>query len=301
MSSWELRHPSLPDVAVADRVHLAGRLDVVAGAVELEPALVGHVGAGLDAQQQFLRLGVFLPRVVAVVGDDRRDVQLLRDVEQAVADPRLDLEAVVHQLEEVVLRAEDVAPLGGGLERLFFLAEPEPGLHLARRAAGGRHQAPGVLADELLVRAGPLGEPAFGERPRRDLEEVEQALLVLGPDRLVHVGAGRGDVVLLLVRLAPQDLAGIVAAFRCDVGLDADDRGDAGVHGLPVELGGAEQVAVVGHRHVRHAQGLDLFEQVLEPRRAVQHRVLGVHVQVSVRKVPLGRGRRGCRHEPTAS
>ena len=51
-------------------------------------------------------------------------------------DAALDAEAVVHDLGEEVLLAEDVAELGGGLHGLVVLAEPQPGLHLA--ATGSR-------------------------------------------------------------------------------------------------------------------------------------------------------------------
>ena len=105
------------------------------------------------------------------------------------------------------------------------------------------------------------------------------------PDRLVQVGAGGGDVVLLLVRLAPQDPLGVGPLLGGHVGLDADHRGDARGRGLAVELGGGVHVAVVRHRHVRHALRLDFLEQLLEPGGAVQHRVFGVHVQVSERGV----------------
>jgi hypothetical protein len=219
---------------------------------------------------------------MAVVGDHRRDGELPADLDEPFADPGLDVEAVVHQLKEVVLLAEDVLVLGGGLERLLLLAEPEPGLQLARGAAGGGHQAGRVLGQDLLVHPRVFGHPALGVGPGRELEQIVQALVVPGPDRLVQVRAGGGDVVPLLVRLAPQDAVGVPPALRRDVRLDADDRGDAGVLGLPVELGRAEHVAVVGHRHVRHLVPGDLPEQLLEPGGTVEHRVLGMHVQVGV-------------------
>ena len=294
ISSCEFRQPSCQTSLLLIAYISCRRLDVVAGAVELEPVRVGQGLAGLDAQQQVVGLRVLFPAVVGVVGDDRGDVELPGDVEEALADPRLDVDAVVHQLEEVVLLAEDVLPLRGGLERLGLMAEPQPGLDLAGRAAGGGHEALRVLGDQLLVHPGPLDQPALGVGPARELEQVVQALVVPRPDRLVQVGAGGGDVVPLLVRLAPQDAAGVVPPFRGDVGLDADDRRDPVFLGLPVELGRAEHVAVVGHRHVRHALGLDLFEELLQPGGTVEHRVLGVHVQVGVR----GCGRRGFRHEP---
>src|SRR5262249_59960029 len=52
------------------------------------------------------RLG--LTGVVRVVGDDGRDVELPTDLDEALADLLLDGQAVVHQLEEVVVPAEDV-------------------------------------------------------------------------------------------------------------------------------------------------------------------------------------------------
>ena len=56
-----------------------------------------------------------------------------------------------------------------------------------------------------------------------------------------------------------------------------------GGRGLAVEVVGAEHVAVVGHRERRHAQRGGLGEQVVEPGGAVEHGVLGVHVQVDER------------------
>ncbi len=281
----------LPKVAVVDGVHLVGGLDEIAGAVEPEPVRVGQALPGLDAQEHVVGHGVLLTRVMRVVGDHRRDAELLADLGQAVADPALDVDAVVHQLEEVVLLAEDVLPLGGGFERLVDLAEAQPGLQLTRRAPGGGHQPGRVLREDLLVHPRPLGQHALGVGAGRELEQVVQALVVPRPDGLVQVGAARGDVVLLLVRLAPQDPGGVAPGLGRDVGLDADHRRDARVLGLPVELRGPVHVAVVRHRHVRHALVLDLGEQVLQPGGSIEHGVLGVHVQVSERRT-------GSRHDP---
>ena len=174
-----------------------------------------------------MRLGVGLLAVVGVVGDDRRDAQLLADLDEPVADPGLDVEAVVHQLEEVVLLAEDVLVLGGGPQRFVVLAEPQPGLHArptgSRWRPSGRPTCSAMIS--LSIRAYLVSQPSANER-RGELEQVVQALVVPGPDRLVQVGAGGGDVVPLLVRLAPQDAVLVAPVLRRDVRLDADDRGD---------------------------------------------------------------------------
>src|SRR5262249_27399778 len=67
---------------------------------------------------------------------------------------------------------------------------------------------------------------------------------------------------------------------------------DSGRRRLRPEVVGAVDVAVVGDGHGRHAGLLALDEQVLEPGGAVQHGVLGVHVEVRERAVsPVSRRR----------
>jgi hypothetical protein len=47
-----------------------------------------------------------------------------------------------------------------------------------------------------------------------------------------------------------------------------------------VEVDGAEQLAVIRHGQGRHAHAGGLGEQVIDPGGPVEHRVLGVHVEV---------------------
>ena len=129
----------------------AGGLDVVAVAVEREPlarAVAGrdvHRAAGVDAEQVLLGRRVLLVDVVGVVGGEQRDPEVLGQPQQAVADPVLDGEAVVHQLEEVVVPAEDVLEVGGRLAGRVVVAVAQVDLDLARRAAGGADHALAVL------------------------------------------------------------------------------------------------------------------------------------------------------------
>ena len=286
----------LPFLVGERRAHLLRGLQVVARAVELEPAGIGHVGPGLHAQQHLVRLRVRLDRVVRVVGDHERQVQLFRDAPQAVADPLLDAEPVVHDLDEEVAGPEDVPVGGGRLDRLRVLAEPEPGLHLAARAAGGRDDSPGVRGDQLAVHPR-LAEVAFQRGQGGQPEQVVHALGGLREHGHVRVGARAGHVVVLLRRGAPAHRLAVPAVLRGDVGLDADDRLDPGLGGLGPEIVGPVEVAVVGHGHGGHALALALGEHVLQPRGPVQHRVLGVHVQVRKPILVAGVVRCGCRHE----
>ena len=78
------------------------------------------------------------------------------------------------------------------------------------------------------------------------------------------VGAAAGDVVLAAV--GPAHPGPVVpGGVRGEVGLHADDRLDPGGVGLPVEVVGAEDVAVVGHRQRRHAHLGGPLEQLAQP------------------------------------
>ena len=59
--------------------HLRGRLNVVAGAAELEAVRVHESLAGLHAQHRLMRRRLGLQHVVAVIGHQRRQVQLAAD------------------------------------------------------------------------------------------------------------------------------------------------------------------------------------------------------------------------------
>jgi hypothetical protein len=287
----------LPLGVGGDRAHLGRGLDVIAAAVELEPAGVGQVGPGLHAQQHLMRLRVAGAGVVRVVGDDEREREVGRDRAQAVTDLALDVQAVVHDLDEEIARAEDVAVAGGRVDGLLVLAELEPGLYLAGRAAGGGDDARGVGGKQLAVHPR-LAEEALQGGERGQPEQVVHALGGLGEQRHVGIRAGPGDVVGGLGGAAPAHRLAVLAVLGGDVGLDPDHRLDAGRGGLRPEVVGTVEVAVVGHGDGRHAILLALGEQVLQPGRAVQHRVLGVHVQVDERGPAP---RRGSRHVDTAS
>ena len=100
--------------------HLGRRLQVVLGALELEPLRVGEQRAGLHAQQRVVRDGVLAVRVVAVVGGEQRRADAPGDLDQLRVGPVLVGEAVVLQLDEEVVAAEDVLEPGGpplGLRR----------------------------------------------------------------------------------------------------------------------------------------------------------------------------------------
>src|SRR5690606_14300342 len=282
--------------------HLGGALEVVALAPEREPVaalLVGGLverGARLHAQQRLVRVGVLGLGVVQVVGRQQRGPELLAQPDEVGQRAPLDLQPVVHDLDEEVVLAEDVLQLAGGAARLVVLAEPQPGLDLARGAAAGRDQPLRVGLHELAVDARPLAELALERGERAHPEQVVHAGGVLGQQRHVRVRAARGHVVGALGLVAPPHTALVEpAGARRHVRLDADDRLDVELLGGAPEVVGAEQVAVVGGGQRGLAEPLRLGEQLLHPCGAVQHRVLGVDVEVD-EVVGAARARGG--HDP---
>ena len=221
--------------------HLGRRLEVELLGVELEPVRVVAGRARLDAEQRVVGLGVVLVDVVAVVGGQQRGADPLGDLDQLGVRLVLLGEAVVLQLDEEVVPAEDVLEPGGGLDGAVEVALEEPLADEAAEAAAGGDQALPVLLEELEVEAGLVEEPVE-VGGRRDLDEVLVALgrlrqqgqvedLVFGPAGPVVPGAGD------------------------EVPLHADDRRDPGLLGRGVEVEDAVHVAVVGDADRRLAVG----------------------------------------------
>ena len=115
---------------------------------------------------------------------------------------------------------------------------------------------------------------------RGELDEIAVALRGLGKD---------GEVVVELfpplplparvVDTAPPDGA-LVTRLRRHVGLCADNGRDAARPALLVEVEDAVHVAVIGDRQGGLAVGHRGRNQLSDPRRAVEHRVLGMGMQV---------------------
>ena len=101
---------------------------------------------------------------------------------------------------------------------------------------------------------------------------------VLGQQR--HVGVHLTRVVVADRLPAERGALALVPGARREVALHADDRLDPVRLGLAPELVGAEDVAVVRHRQRRHPHPGGLREQGVQPGRTVEHRELGVRVQV---------------------
>ncbi len=259
--------------------HLGGRLQVVLGPLELEALGVRQQRTRLHAQQRVVRLVVVLVGVVAVVGGEQRRADLLGDLDQLRVRVALGRQAVVLQFDEQVVPPEDVLQPRRLGQRALLVAVQQRLQHVPTEAPGGGDQAFGVLLQQLPVHPR-LVVVALHEGEAGQLDEVLVAGLVLGQ---------QGEVVVEL-RAALGVAAGVVDApasggtFRTmimgHVGLGADDRLDALLVALAVEVERAVHVAVIGDADRRLAVTDGFGDEFVEPGRAVEHRELGVDVEV---------------------
>jgi hypothetical protein len=248
--------------------------------VELEAPLVREGRSGLDAQQRRLRLLIAGLREVRVVGREVGRPKVSREPYEVRHDAALDLGAVVHQLDVVVLASEDVLHLPRGLQRGVVLPEAHPSLNLARGAPRRADQSARVSIQEVPIDSG-LVELALEGRERAHAKQVVEPGVVASPEGRVRVCAGRGDVVGRLGLVAPLDPRAVrTRRPGGDVGLEPDDRLDSRRPRLGPEVVRAEQESVVRDPHRGLAKALSLGEEVVHARRAVEHRVVRVHVQV---------------------
>ncbi|MEI9998625.1 MAG: hypothetical protein WDO13_05390 [Verrucomicrobiota bacterium] len=231
------------------------------------PVFVGELRAGLDAEQDVVRLGVVLAHVVDVVGRDDLQPELLRVLAQLGDHDLLLRHAVVGDLEVKVARREDRLEVVDRFLRVFRPAGDDVARDLAGQARAGADETARMLREDFLVDAR-LVVHALEVRRGDELDQVAVALLVLGQEQEMSRGLPR------VAGLAVQ------AAARREVDLAPDDRLDVDLAALLVKFDRAEEIAVVaqgqrGHLQLRRSRG-----QLRNPARTVEQAVLGVDVEM---------------------
>ena len=189
-----------------------------------------------------MRLGVFRLDVVRVVGRHERQPRPPCDLDEAGANRVLVRDAVVLQLEKVVVVAEDLRVLARDRLRGVEVAAHDRLRQLTAEARGEADQTLGVLGEDLLVDAR-LVVVALEMRRAHELDEVA----------IPGVVARQQDQV---ARIAVDTSLAIGARARRHVHLAAEDRVDLRGARRRVEVDRAVQDAVVGDRHRSLAHGL---------------------------------------------
>ena len=225
-----------------------------------------------------MRACIFPAQVVRVVGDDDRDFGLLREPVDRGGEAFVLLQAVVLNLEEEVVLAENVR-VGQGQAAGVVVAVREDGLvHVAAQARRHGNQTLRVARQQVFINPRLVVE-ALEIGGRNQVDEIAVAFLALAQQHQVVVAVG--------IR------ARFVALLR-DVHLAADHRLDALRPRGIVELHGAEEVAVVGHRHRGHLLLRYRVDQLADFAGSIEQRIVGVAMKVYERLIrhslPAGGG-----------
>jgi hypothetical protein len=148
----------------------------------------------------------------------------------------------------------------------WYIDDAEELRHVPAEAPGGRDEALAVLREELRVHAGLVVE-ALAVGTGGELHEIAVPDITLGEDRHVIpavVAPGRP----------------VEPATGRQVRLDADDRLDPDVAGRRREVDDPVHDSVVGDRHRGLPIVADRGDEVGHPRRTIEHRELGVDVEM---------------------
>ena len=234
--------------------------------VELPALRVLEQVARLDAQQCVVSDCVLVAEVVDVARRHERQAGRCSELRELRVDPLLLRETGVLDLDVRRVAAEDLrepVEIGGGVLPAAFL---ERLADATREATRQRDDPLRVPLEELPVDAR-LVVVALEVAERRELDEVAVALVRLGEQRQVRVALRLPVPVVRDVHLAPEE------------------RLDAHLAALAVELDGAGERAVVGERDGGHLQLGGPSGQRGDAASAVEDRVLGVDVEVDERRL----------------
>ena len=243
------------------------------GALEVEAVVVPHpvrvepVLLEADAEEDVVRLVILGAKEVRVVRGHDRQADGLGQLEDLGVQLALVAGGVGLHLEEVPV-LEDLGVPGGDRLGVVEAVGQQVRRDLPGHAGAGDDDA-GVVAGEDLAVDARLAVESLGVPDRGELDQVAVALEVTGEQHEVVVRPLAGGVAGALAPVA-----------RGDVRLHADDRLHARLARLLLKFPGRVQIAVV-----RDGQG-GLFEllrpgnQVFDPVRAVEERILGMAVQV---------------------
>ena len=250
--------------------HLLGRLEEELVRVELPVRRVLERVARLDAEKRLVRERVVGVEVVDVTGRHEREPRLGGERDQLRVHLLLLGEPGVLELDVGRVAPEDLdeaIEIRAGVLRPPLRERPR---HAAREASGERDDPLRVALEELPVDAR-LVVVALEVAERRELDQVRVTLVRLGEKREVRVA----------LRLRVPVVG--------DVDLTADDRLDARLAGLAVELDRAGKRAVIRERHGRHLEARRLLDETGNATRPVEDRVLRVDVQVDEGRAATGR------------
>ena len=107
----------------------------------MHSAFALHHFPGADAKHHVMRVMIVAAQEMNIVRRDQTDTEVLGDFRQHRVAPFLLLHPVIVELDEEILRAEDVAILRCGLGRLLNVVRLDGGVHFPSQTSTQADQA----------------------------------------------------------------------------------------------------------------------------------------------------------------
>jgi len=248
--------------------HFIRRAKIELVRAEPHAVLVFEGFAGLDTQQDFVRLRIFTVYVVAVIRGDKRDGKFAAQFNERLIDDGLFRQAIFHDFKEKILGSEDLPVFSGRLPGGILVSPQEKTGNFAMQTSAQTDQSLMMLLQNLFINPGLIVE-SLKVAGRGQLHEILVPLHVFNENDQM---SGRFTGMMAVF---------IEPTLRCDIKFAADNGLDPILVGPLIKADGSEHVAVIGHRNGRHLVFPGLFQQIVKADGTVQQAVLRMDVKMN--------------------
>ena len=221
--------------------HLLRRFHIILSALVAHTILVLQLLAGLDAEQNVVRLGVRRQRVMHVVRRHQLNAGLRAHAQKLLVDDLLVGDPMILQFQEEIALAENLLVLQRDLFALVVHAAHQITRYFPRKAGAQRNDALVVLLQNFLIDTRFVIVTLHKAR-RDDLDQIGIADVVFRQQHQMIVSVLTAGILTVkpgiwrIVHLAPEDWLDTLRARR------------------PVKVDHAVHCAVVGDRRAVHAK-----------------------------------------------
>ena len=149
-------------------------------------------------------------------------------------------------------------------------------------------QSFGMLAEELVIDTRLVVE-AFEKTGGDELDEIVITLEIFAKENEMIAAAGAGlKIIAIFGGDGARFFAAIVAAALSDIDFAADDGLNVALAGFIEEIGGGEEVAVIGDGYRRHFLARRFVEELGGFARSIEKTVIRMDVQVNELRITHG-------------
>ncbi len=264
-----------------DSKHLVRRFEIELVRWKFHPALVAHRLAGLNAQQNFLGVRVFVMQVMAVVGRHQRNPGLFRKPHQMRIHTLLDLQSLILNLQKEILFSKYIAQAVCILASAIVFLFDHRFRHRTLQTRRQRNQPAAVFGEQIVVNARLVVE-TFQEACGDQLDQVMVTLKIFAKQHQVIVSAlPRLPIVAIIRCIRRRFLSAVVPATLRHVDFAANNRLYVALACLVKKVRGRKKISVVCNRHRRHLLAGRFIQKLARLASAIEQTKIGMNVQVN--------------------